>query len=496
MKNIISGRLVGKLIGSLVAVLLLAGVGYTGITIYLANKFYAETTQRLNAEVAQHLIDEKFKDERPFLENGDVNKALFGDIMHDMMAVNRGIEVYLLDLQGNVEYSVVLDHDRSEEKVYSVSVEPILEFIDNPGGNFILGDDPRNPQSSNIFSAARFTKNGREGYIYIVLAGERFATAKDSLAQSYFLKLGAGGSFLTFLFAGLMGALAIWYLTKNVRQIVFAANRFKQGDLQYRIDTKGDTDLSKVAETFNEMAETILLDIEKIKSVEKLRRELIANISHDLRTPLSIMQGYVETLQMKQDEINSQQQSEYLKLIHSSSQKLSHLISQLFEYSKLEANQVEPKKEPFLIADLLGDLNARYQLQAEKLNINLSLKVENNTPVVFGDIGLVERALQNLIDNALKFTPEGGNVTVGVEKDDNSVVLSVKDSGPGIPKNEQSVIFERYRQAKTGKESSGAGLGLAIVKKIVEIHNSSVKVLSKPNEGTTFSFDLPVYQLA
>ena len=494
--NILSGKLVGKLIGSLLAVLLLAGAGYTGITIYLANKFYAETTQRLNADVAQHLIDEKFKDAEPFLENGQVNKALFGDIMHDMMAVNRGIEVYLLDLEGNVEYSVVLDHSRAEENVHAVSVSPILDFIAEPGTHFILGDDPRNPNNSNIFSAARFSRNGREGYIYIILAGEQFVSAKDSLAQSYFLKLGAGGTFLTFLFAALMGALAIWYLTKNIRQIVFAANRFKQGDLQYRIDTKGDTDLSKVAETFNEMAETILTDMEKIKSVEKLRRELIANISHDLRTPLSIMQGYVETLQMKQRDITPEQHSEYLSLIHSSSQKLSRLISQLFEYSKLEANQVEPKKEPFLIADLLGDLNARYQLQAEKQQIHLSLEVENNTPLVFGDIGLVERALQNLIDNALKFTPEGGRVTVAVEKNNKSVALSVKDSGPGIPKNEQSVIFERYRQAKTGKEGSGAGLGLAIVKKIVEIHNSSVEVLSKPNEGTTFSFSLPVYQLA
>ena len=117
-------------------------------------------------------------------------------------------------------------------------------------------------------------------------------------------------------------------------------------------------------------------------------------------------------------------------------------------------------------------------------------------PLVFADISLVERAIQNLMDNALKFTPENGNVVVSIANNNNAVEITIKDSGPGIAQENQSLIFERYRQTKTGTKKEGAGLGLAIVKKIMELHNSSIQVLSNPNEGTAFSFSLPVYQMS
>ena len=110
-----------------------------------------------------------------------------------------------------------------------------------------------------------------------------------------------------------------------------------------------------------------------------------------------------------------------------------------------------------------------------------------NIPLVFADISLVERALQNLMDNALKFTPEGGEVVVKIEVENDAVEVTIQDSGPGIKKENQSLIFERYRQTKVGQGKEGSGLGLAIVKKIMEIHDSSIKVLSKPNEGTSHS---------
>ena len=160
--------------------------------------------------------------------------------------------------------------------------------------------------------------------------------------------------------------MSIWYLTKNLREINYAAKRFQQGDLAYRIDEKNKTDLTGIAQTYNQMADTILTDIEKIKSLENMRRELIANISHDLRTPLAIIQGYIETLQMKDETLTITERSDYLKKINSSSEKLAKLISQLFEYSKLEANQIKPQKEPFLINELAHDIHRNYQVLAKK----------------------------------------------------------------------------------------------------------------------------------
>ncbi|MEX0316286.1 MAG: sensor histidine kinase [Allomuricauda sp.] len=496
MKNsILSGRFILKLSLSFLAILLLAGIGYTVTSIYLSNKYFHETTQRLHANLAQDLIDEKFKNEDPFDAEGTVNKALFGDIMHDMMAVNRAIEVYLLDNEGYVQYSVVLDHDAPETKQKKVDLAPIKKFINENGSNYTLGDDPKDLTKQTIFSAAHFNKDGHEGYVYIVLAGKDFLATRSDLFNSYFMRLGLGGSILTLIFATLLGVLAIWYLTRSLRQIIYAAKRFQQGDLQYRIENAEKTDLANVASTYNHMADTILSDIEKIKSVDQLRQELIANISHDLRTPLSIIQGYIETLHMKDGDLTAEEKSKYLKTISSSSERLSKLISQLFEYSKLEANQIQPEKEPFLISELANDIHRNYMILAEQKSIDLKLSMDKNVPLVFADISLVERAIQNLMDNALKFTPEGGKVTVKIEAEDDHVEVIIKDSGPGIKKDNQALIFERYRQTKVGEQKEGAGLGLAIVKKIVEIHDSSIKVFSQPNEGTSFSFSLPIYAM-
>ncbi|MEM9000294.1 MAG: HAMP domain-containing sensor histidine kinase [Bacteroidota bacterium] len=496
MSKTISNRLVKKLVLTFLAILILAGIGYTIATIYFSNKYFYETTQRLHANLAQDLIDEKFVDASPIDTTGAVNKALFGDIMHDMMAVNRAIEVYLLDMDGKIQYSVVLDHDAPETNEKKVALTPIRQFMNAKGQNYILGDDPKNPEQQKVFSAAHFQKGNAEGYIYIILAGEEYLSTRNMLFTSYALKLGLGASILTLFFVGLLGILSVWYLTKNLRELVYAAKRFQQGDLRYRIENAATSDLAGVTTTFNEMADTILTDIEKIKSLENLRRELIANISHDLRTPLSIIQGYIETLQIKDAELTKKQRREYLKTINTSGERLSKLISQLFEYSKLEANQIEPQKEPFLITELANDIHTNYKLLAKQKEIDLQLDMDEKAPLVFADISLVERAIQNLMDNALKFTPKGGKVIVKIVSKPEYAEITIKDSGPGIHPDSQALIFERYRQTKTGQEKEGAGLGLAIVKKIMELHDASIKVFSKPEEGTSFSFSLPVYGIS
>lgn len=494
MKNsLLSISLIRKLILSFLAILVVAGIAYTISSVYLSEKYYAETTQRLHANLAQDLIDEKFTNESPFQGNGEINKALFGDIMHDMMAVNRAIEVYLLNTEGVVQYSVVLDHEAPETNNRKIALEPINTFIDNKGQGYFLGEDPKDPSKKQVFSAAKFQKENMEGYIYILLAGRDFLNTRELLFGSYILKMGLGNLMLTLLFTSLLAILSVWYLTKNLRELVHATRRFQQGDLQYRIKDAEKSDLATVTTTFNEMADTILADMNKLQSIESLRRELIANISHDLRTPLAIIQGYVETLQMKGKELTEQEKDNYLNTIENGSKRLSKLITQLFEYSKLEANQIKTKKEPFLISELANDIYSNYAVLAQKKSIELELKMDDDLPLVFADISLVERAIQNLLDNALKFTPPKGRITIGVIKESDNVEILIKDSGPGIQTENQALIFERYRQTKSGKKNEGSGLGLAIVKKIVELHNSTIKVKSVPNEGATFTFTLPVH---
>lgn len=488
-------RLVKKLWLVFVFLILLMGISYIVITGYFANKYYQETTQNLNAELANHVIEEKFQNASPFLEDGSVNKALFGDLMHDMMAVNRSIEVYLLNENGEILYSVVLDHgDNAPQQ--SVSLSPIKSFIQNDGKSFVLGDDPRNPGEQKIFSAAQFNIDGREGYIYIVLEGKEFQLVSSNLLGQYFAKLGIRAVLLTTFFTALLGLLSIWFLTKNLRLITGTIRRFQEGDLEARIENPEKSDIEVFAKSFNTMADTIVGNMDKMKSVDLLRRELIANVSHDLRTPLAVLKGYIETLQMKRDSLSESDKQEYLKITHGNVNKLSKLIDQLFEYSKLEAEQVTPIKEPFSITELSHDLIAKFKVLADQKKIDLHLENPEENSMVFADVSLVERALQNLIENALKYTQPNGKVTLSIKRKDKNVEINITDTGNGIPMNEQPFIFDRYKQVvNKDAKKQGYGLGLAIVKKIMDLHDTTITVLSKPREGSSFIFNLPAYQI-
>lgn len=493
-KSTVSNKLYWKISFTFLLILALVGFSYISITTYYSNKYFQETTQLLNADVANHLIEEKFKDQSPFLEDGSVNKPLFGEIMHNMMSVNRGIEVYLLDKSGDILYSVVLNHDEPEAPKQHVDLDPINEFISNGGKTFILGDNPRNVNEQKIFSAAAFNHEGTEGFVYIVLAGKQFDLVTSSLEGSYFMQLGFGSLILTLIFALVVGLGAIWYLTANLRKVIDTVVRFKEGDNHARIENPEKTDLSELATTFNEMADTIEDNIEKLNSHNKLRQELISNVSHDLRTPIAIINGYAETLLIKDEDLCSDDRRQYLKNITSSSTKLTKLVAQLFEYSKLEAKQIEPQKEPFLISELAMDLYSKYQLLAKERSVELKIELDDRLPLVFGDISLVERVIQNLMDNALKFTPENGSITLIMNKTKDNVEIKVRDTGVGISAEDQTEIFERYRKGESSRfENFGAGLGLAIVKRILDIHQAKIRVVSELNKGSEFQFELPVY---
>ena len=172
------------------------------------------------------------------------------------------------------------------------------------------------------------------------------------------------------------------------------------------------------------------------------------------------------------------------------------LISELFELSKLESQETEIKSEPFHIGELVQDMVQKNQLLAQKKNIIIKMEFPENLPFVFADIGLIERAIQNLLDNALLYTKEGSTITLTLKPYETKITVQVSDEGYGIKEQDIPYIFDRlYRVQKQKKEDSDStGLGLAITKRIIELHGSSIEVLSELNRGTTFTFYLPVYR--
>src|SRR5688572_20123027 len=453
-------------------ILVLLGVIYTVITISMAKRYSDETTQRLNAHVASHMLLEV----NPFV-NGKVNEEALGKIMHSMMAVNPSLEVYLLNPQGKILSFVVLD---KKVKLQYISVEPIQTFLEKEGKSLIYGDDPRNPGKTKIFSATAVYENGKHlGYVYMILASEESENIGTALHESYLLKIGVRSFVLTFVAAFIISMLILWLLMKSLRDIIQTVRKFSEGDLKPRIPVRSKGELADLSITVNTMADTILRNMDELKEVDKLRRDLIANISHDIRTPISIIHGYIETLIMKQGSLDAQKQQEYLQTIMKSTERLKRSMTDLFELSKLDSRQITLTIQLFFLLDLLQDLNRKYKLLAQERNIALETELPSKMPLVCADIALIERVLQNLIDNAFNYTPEKGKVKIKMEERSNKVNISVINTGPGIASEELPKIFDRYYKVEKNNSNRGTGLGLAIVKNILEIHHTDIQVFSE-----------------
>lgn len=471
---------------SFILILLIVGFSYVYITATTSQRYFQETTQRLNANVADYLI----KEVNPF-QDGKVNEEALGVIMHSMMAVNPGIEVYLLDPEGNILSYVVLDQ---KVKLKSVEIEPVKKFVADQGSNFILGDDPRNPGDQSVFSAtAVYEENQLLGYVYITLASEKFETISNSLLGSYWMKLTFNSILITLVVALLIGLVLIGWLTRHLRKIVQTVEHFRDGDLKARVpESNSDSELATLGNTFNHMADTILANIDELKKVDSLRRELIANVSHDLRNPLAIINGYIETLQIKGEKISKEEQEKYLRIISSSTDKLTKLVSDLFDLSKLESGQMQVKLERLKVQELLFDSALKYELLAETKGIKIKSQICQNLPIVKADLSLIDRVIQNLLDNAVKYTPNEGQILIDAcEVDHGGVCIKIRNSGNGIPESELQSLFDRYYMIDKDQQGvQGSGLGLAIVKHILEIHGSKIKIHSDSKSFTEFEFEL------
>lgn len=236
----------------------------------------------------------------------------------------------------------------------------------------------------------------------------------------------------------------------------------------------------------------IVKNLKRLKEVDMLRRELVANVAHDLGGPVTSIQGYVETVLMKEGKLTPDERNTLLKTILYEVKALGRLVAELFDLSKLDTKSVEPKVLPFSINTLSSDVASRFLPQAQNSGIMIEVLDVPNLPLVMGDIDLIERVISNIIENALVHTKSGGKITLSFESRFDEVLISISDTGSGIPKEDLPFVFDRfYRVGKDrSRASGGAGLGLAIVKKILEAHKSTIVIESELGVGTKLCFSL------
>lgn len=317
-------------------------------------------------------------------------------------------------------------------------------------------------------------------------------------------ELVAGLGIGVFVFLLLVAVLLKRFPSRRLRKLADAVDAFRQSGFTEPIrlpktprTSRGD-DVDRLQGIVQEMSERIVSQLREQASMNEQRRELLANVSHDLRTPLASMQGYLETLLLRHGTLSDAEQRNYLEVAAKHSERLGKLVSDLFQLTKLEAHELQPQLEYFSVAEVVQDVVQKYQLAAEQRGLRLDVRFAEQPGPVQADIAMVERVLENLIDNAMRHTGSGGVVRVALGQDDERIFISVSDTGRGIAPDDLPYVFDRYYRASRGEASDAghSGLGLAITRQIVALHGGTIKVASTLGSGTTFTFDLPLAKAA
>lgn len=477
----------GKLTIALLLTLCALGLIFLGVTRYATELYQQEANQKLNRDLAAHIVKQKL-----LMQDGAVNQAALTDIFKMLMTINPSIELYLVDFSGRIlAFSAPADRVLRDR----IDLEPVHAFLHGAAALPLLGDDPRDPAARKIFSAAPI---GTQGYLYIILASEKYAGIAQVVQGSYVFRGTLAVIVVALVLSFVAGALVFARLTRRLRGLTKAVAKFKQGDfsdgelLPTLCAGAPADEIDRFASTVKEMASRIAEQFEALRQTDTTRRELVANISHDLRTPLSSLRGYLETLQLKGDTLPREERERYLAVAIKNSERLGELISEFFELAKLECREVRPVYASFSITDLAEQVVQKFELAAQKRGIAVRAHIMSELPPVYADSGMIERVLVNLIDNALRFTPAGGSVTVSISKARDRVSVSVADTGCGIAPAALPDVLSGRRSALVAQTPDSSGLGLTIAKRILALHNSEIGVISAADVGTLFSFSLAI----
>ncbi len=477
-------RRIGILVFTLISGLCLL---FMVITYFTTKNFHEASTQLLNKDVAAHIAEFT----SPFTNDG-INKRKADSVFKDAMVISPSAEVYFLDTAGKV---IAFHPNEKEVRLWQLPLKNINRLIASNGQDYITGPDPRDPSNPKIFSAAKVKGKSKDlGYIYVILGSNKNVT--NMLYTSYFGSLLVKVFFVIIVLSIIFSLVYLNRIQKSFNRMISVLERFQDGDLEARLNIKENEEFAPVTTAFNKMADLLVYNIDRLTKSEKDRKDFIANISHDLRTPLSIARGYTETLLMKNEkQVTQQQQEEFLQLVHRKLGQVEHMVKQLFDLSKMESAELVPNKEPFVPSEIVQEIIHTYQLTAGEKKVSLKCTQCQYHVWVNADIAMMERVFQNLIDNAIKNTLVDGEIQVSIVVSEKDLVFTIENSGSSIPADILNWINDSKDDGSfSGSRPAKVGLGLLIVKKILHLHQYFFKAESNAGIGNRFTIIMPVVQ--
>lgn len=350
--------------------------------------------------------------------------------------------------------------------------------------NDVLGSVDVKEDGSNVASAPIMVDGEKVGTVLVRVPGSETLLTKfdeDFRDKSYNAMIFA--AVIALIIAMVMGAIFARTIAAPVKKITNAAKALKEGDYSARTGMTGSDEIARLGNMFDLMADSV-------ESNRKLERRLVTDVAHELRTPLMAIQSTVEAMidgVFKPD-------VERLETLNSEVQRLSRLVDALLKLSRLESRTKPIEQKKVDLTEMLSSVVQTHQAYIHDAGLNLEFEYDPHV-YVFGDADLLRQATANLISNAVRYTPEGGTITIMARKGDLMGQIVVKDTGIGLTPEEAKLVFQRFWRADSGRAraTGGLGIGLSVVKEIVEQHNGWVRVEGRPNEGACFTIYIPLY---
>lgn len=306
--------------------------------------------------------------------------------------------------------------------------------------------------------------------------------------------------FVVSLVAGLaalvIGALLTWRIIRPLRSMTGQVERIGQGDYGVRLPHERSDEFGRLSDAINAMAAQVEHSFETLRATDRLRRDLVANIGHDLRTPLTAMRGYVDEARRALSERDAETAIEMLVTASEQTKYITALVEDLFELSLLDSPRPPLRLEPVPLGELAREAATSHQRLINSAGCSFDVTIEEGLPVVQADGVRLLRVLNNLLDNARKHTPKGSRVSLRAAREASEVAISISDSGPGVDPKTLANLFDRYYRGEgpRTREGTGTGLGLAISKAIAEAHGGRLQAHSIIGEGSTFTLFVPILQ--
>ena len=467
---------------------LLAGIMFTSVRGYYLDMTYEKSARFIERVIERHPdLWEIYAD----------NPAGFANRLREFILYSPNTGLYLLDDEGRVLASA--SEERGFWRDFRVDLASARAALVNQSDEPVIASDPDRERRSALV-AARPVRRGDQtmGWLYIVARSADLGSHTPELLRSYAVRTAVTVSLMTLALGMLLTVSMIAVLTRPLTELTRAVEGVKDSGFTAGLSdsiesTCGRNDeVGRLSRTFRETFERLNRETRRVRETDTRRREMVASVSHDLRTPLTALIGLLDTIRLKGDALDPTEQRDYLARATQNAQHLKRLTDALNELSRLDNPEFQTHPEPIAIGELADDVVQRFLSSAREAGLTLTLDYPDGMPLAPVDAALIERALANLLDNALRVTPAGGRIEVRVLREDPGLRLEVSDTGPGVALEDQPRVFDRFYQAARHRDLRGSsGLGLAIVKRVAELHGGSAGLRSRPGEGSTFFIELP-----